>query len=50
MVKVRCLFCNGKGRVPIVFDGPMSYYNPHTGESFPHETCPACGGKRYQEK
>jgi DnaJ-class molecular chaperone len=49
MVKISCPVCNGKGRVPISFDGPMIYYNPHTGESWPHKICPGCGGSGIQE-
>ena len=49
MVKVTCPVCGGKGRVPIKFAGPMSYYNPRTGDRFPHEPCSACGGSGIQE-
>jgi hypothetical protein len=43
-VRIPCPTCHRKGRVPKIFDGPMSYYNPHTGESWPHETCQTCMG------
>ncbi|MFA5366268.1 MAG: hypothetical protein WC325_13890 [Candidatus Bathyarchaeia archaeon] len=47
-MKVTCPVCNGKGRVPIHYNGDMAYYNPYTGESFPHEPCPACSGTGLQ--
>ena len=43
-MRIPCPTCHRKGRVPKIFDGPMSYYNPHTGESWPHETCQTCMG------
>jgi len=49
MVKITCPVCGGKGRIPIKFSGPMCYYNPITGDSFPHKTCPACHGTGLQE-
>jgi len=49
MVKIICPVCKGKGRIPIDFSGPMAYYNPITGDSFPHKICPACGGTGIQE-
>ena len=48
-MKVTCPVCGGKGRVPIHYEGVMCYYNPQTGENWPHETCPGCNGARVQE-
>lgn len=50
MVKIRCPVCGGRGRVPIHFEGPMAYYNPETGESYPTEVCPGCNGSKVQEE
>jgi DnaJ-class molecular chaperone len=44
MIKL-CPKCNGKGKIPIDFSGPMYYYNPNTGESWPHKKCDICDGK-----
>jgi len=49
MVKITCPVCRGYGRIPEKTKVPMSYYNPETGESFPHVTCPACNGTGIQE-
>ena len=41
---IRCSTCGGKGSVPLAHDGPMCYYNPHTGDNWPHVICQSCGG------
>ena len=47
---IRCPTCGGKGRVPSArFSGPMMYYNPITGDSWPHETCQSCAGSGWVE-
>lgn len=48
MVKITCPVCGGKGRVPIHHEGAMAYYNPQTGENWPHKPCPGCGGTGMQ--
>lgn len=45
-MKVICPTCNGRGRIPdpkIGYGVPMCYYDPNTGDSFPHVACQSCG-------
>jgi hypothetical protein len=45
MTKQICPKCSGSGRIPINFSGIMAYYNPETGESWPHKICDVCEGR-----
>ena len=42
----------GKGSIPDpkLQGQAMCYYNPHTGDSFPHATCRTCGGSGWVEQ
>lgn len=43
-MNVLCPTCGGKGSIPDpkLQGQAMCYYNPHTGDSFPHVTCQTC--------
>ena len=44
-LKVRCMVCNGKGRV----DGDFGCPNPTIGDQLTTKTCPGCQGTGMQE-
>lgn len=45
-MKILCPTCGGKGSIPdpALMGQPMCYYNPYTGDSFPHVICQTCMG------
>lgn len=44
--EIPCPTCKMKGRIPDpkYFGKPVAYYNPITGDSFPHISCRTCKG------